>query len=113
MCGMAIPNESDREAAVTAAAAGAEGWKFLRQKPIGPFVVDFACVEARLAIEIDGATHSTAWEIDYDRRRTRFLEREGWGVLRFWNSEIFQNLDGVVETIRNATREQENWPANR
>jgi len=86
-----------------------EGWKFLRQSPVGPFVVDFACIEVRLAIEVDGATHGTKDEIDYDERRTRYLEREGWRVVRFWNSEIFQNLDGVVETIRNAAWEQENW----
>jgi very-short-patch-repair endonuclease len=86
-----------------------EGWKFLRQPPIGPFVVDFACIEARLAVEVDGATHSTAEEIDYDQRRTCYLEREGWRVVRFWNSEIFQNLDGVVETIRGAAWEQQHW----
>jgi very-short-patch-repair endonuclease len=87
----------------------AEGWKFRRQPPVGPFVLDFGCVEVRLAIEIDGATHSTDEEIDYDQRRTRYLECEGWRVVRFWNSEIFQTLDGVVETIRSAAWEQQHW----
>jgi very-short-patch-repair endonuclease len=86
-----------------------EGWKFRRQPPVGPFVADFACLEVRLAVEVDGATHSTAEEIDYDARRTRYLERHGWRVVRFWNSEIFQNLDGVIDTIQDAAWEQENW----
>jgi very-short-patch-repair endonuclease len=91
----------------------AEGWKFRRQPPIGPFVVDFGCMEVRLAIEVDGATHSTAEEIAYDERRTQYLESLGWRVVRFWNWEITRNLGGVVETIRNAAWEQESWLAGR
>ena len=70
---------------------------FRRQVPVGPFVVDFLCARARLVIEIDGAQH--ALRRRYDAARTRFLERRGYAVIRFWNHEVFANLDGVVETI--------------
>jgi very-short-patch-repair endonuclease len=89
---------------------GSQGWKFRRQPPVGPFVLDFACVEIRLAIEVDGATHATEEEIAYDASRTRYLEERGWRVVRFWNREVFGNLAGVVDTIRNAAWEQD-WLA--
>jgi very-short-patch-repair endonuclease len=82
------------------------GWKFRRQVPVGPYIIDFACVEARLAIEVDGATHRTVEEIAYDMRRTSRLEAEGWRVVRFWNREIFDNLQGVAESISQAADEQ-------
>jgi very-short-patch-repair endonuclease len=87
------------------------GWKFRRQPPVGPYVPDFACLEIRMAIEVDGATHAADDEIAYDTRRTRYLEERGWRVMRFWNREVFENLAGVVDTIRNAAWEQENWLA--
>ncbi|MFN7056175.1 endonuclease domain-containing protein [Hyphomonas sp.] len=81
------------------------GYRFRRQVPVGPCIADFACLELKLIVEVDGATHSSADEIAYDRRRTAFLEREGWHVWRVWNIEIDENLDGVLEglliTIRN------------
>ena len=86
-----------------------QGWKFRRQAPVGPFIIDFGCIEICLAIEVDGATHSSEDEIAYDKQRTRYLEREGWRVVRFWNAEIFQNLDGVIDTICKAAWEQDNW----
>ena len=82
-----------------------EGWRFRRQHPIGPYIADFACVEGRLAIEVDGATHHTQEEIAYDERRTRFLESRGWRVLRFWNGEVIANRVGVNETILGALQE--------
>jgi very-short-patch-repair endonuclease len=85
------------------------GWKFRRQAPAGPFVLDFACVEIRLAIEVDGATHGSEEQRDYDDRRTRYLEAEGWRVIRFSNDEIFKNLRGVVESIHGAAMEQREW----
>jgi len=90
-----------------------QGWKFLRQTPVGPFIVDFACLEVLLAIEVDGATHHAKDEIEYDASRTRYLESQGWRVVRFWNREIFENLNGVVDTIHNAALEQEQWLASR
>jgi very-short-patch-repair endonuclease len=73
------------------------GLKFRRQQRLGPFVADFACQSARLVIEIDGDSH--AHQIDYDARRTEFLIREGYRVLRFTNSDVMDNLEGVCRAI--------------
>ena len=75
-----------------------EGAKFRFQHTIDPFIVDFTCIEAMLIIEVDGSQHSEA----ADAGRTRFLEEEGFRVVRFWNTEVLQNLEGVVEVIRAA-----------
>jgi very-short-patch-repair endonuclease len=75
------------------------GYQFNRQKKIGPYYPDFSCAAARLIVEVDGATHSTAEERAYDASRTAFLEREGWTVLRIWNDDVYRNETGVVETI--------------
>jgi len=75
------------------------GYRFRRQGPIGPFIADFACVDLKLVVEVDGATHSAEAEIAYDRRRTMFLEEEGWHVWRVWNNEIYENLEGVLEGL--------------
>ena len=64
------------------------------------FIVDFACYEARLVVEVDGATHTTEAELEKDRRRDEKLRANGNSVLRFTNDEVFHNVDGVVETIR-------------
>jgi very-short-patch-repair endonuclease len=74
-----------------------DGYKFRRQAPIGPYVVDFVCFEKRLVIELDGSQH--AERTDQDEQRTRYLERQGFRVIRFWNVEVFENLDGVLECI--------------
>ena len=78
-----------------------DGWHFRRQHPVGPFIADFACAARRLIVEVDGATHSTDAEIAHDRRRTAFLAEQGWTVLRFWNDEVYRNLDGVLMMISN------------
>ncbi|MBI1829926.1 MAG: DUF559 domain-containing protein, partial [Planctomycetes bacterium] len=73
------------------------GFKFRRQHPIGAYVVDFASVECKLIIELDGVSHlSSRCE---DEKRTRLLEAEGWLVLRFWNTEIYEDLEPVKEAI--------------
>ena len=77
-----------------------EGFKFRRQVVLGDFIADFACLEARLLIEIDGATHSTHEELARDRKRSAKLTAMGFALLRFTNDEDFCNLDGVLETIR-------------
>jgi very-short-patch-repair endonuclease len=74
------------------------GAKFRRQHPIGPFVADFACIAAKLIVEVDGATHGSE-QLAYDTRRTKYLESQGWTVLRVSNTDICENMDGVWRTI--------------
>lgn len=76
------------------------GFKLRRQVIIDDYAVDFACFEARLVIEIDGATHSTDAEIARDAQRSRVIGSQGYDVLRFQNRASYDNVDGVVETIR-------------
>ncbi|MFP6712735.1 MAG: endonuclease domain-containing protein [Rhodospirillales bacterium] len=76
------------------------GYRFRRQVPIGPYIVDFFCPELKLIIEVDGGHHATTQA--HDQRRTRWLESNGYPVLRFLNNEIFENLDGVVLKITQA-----------
>ncbi len=78
-------------------------FKFRRQHEISPYIVDFVCLEAHLIIEIDGGQHAGAGE--YDSARTDFLQSAGYRVLRFWNNEVMENIDGVLEIICNALRE--------
>jgi very-short-patch-repair endonuclease len=72
---------------------------FRRQVPLGPFVVDFCCLEHRLIIEIDGAQHGTDAAIVYDARRDLFLQREGYRVLRFTTSDVNRDMNAVLDTI--------------
>lgn len=75
------------------------GARFRRQHPIGPYITDFACPAAKRIIEVDGATHSTPDELAYDARRTKYLESEGWAVIRVTNTDIYENIDGVWRLI--------------
>ena len=79
------------------------GIKFRRQYAVGGYVVDFFCPDARVAIELDGGQHATPR--DYDVRRERDLTVRGIRTVRFWNSDVLQNLDGVLMTILAAIRE--------
>jgi len=74
-----------------------EGWKFSRQMPIGPFVADFLCREAKLVIELDGISHDARQ--DEDRRRDSYLRVQGYWTLRFSNADVMSNLEGVLMTI--------------
>ena len=74
-------------------------YKFVRQLSIGPYFADFATREHKLIIEVDGDTHSTAAEVEYDKARTAFLEAQGWRVHRVWNNDVFTNLAGVCDHI--------------
>jgi len=69
-------------------------YKFRRQFPIGPYIADFACFARRLVIELDGGQHASAQS--YDEARTRYLESQGWRVLRFWNNDALANPEGVL-----------------
>lgn len=73
------------------------GFRFRRQAPIGPYIVDFVCFEAKLIIELDGGQHATNAEAD--AVRSRWLEGEGFRVLRFWNNEAILSWDGASEVV--------------
>ncbi len=73
------------------------GFKFRRQQPFGEYVLDFYCSNASLALEIDGETH--LGKESADDRRSQWLEQQGIKVLRFWNTQIYDELDGVLELI--------------
>ncbi|SME94207.1 Very-short-patch-repair endonuclease [Tistlia consotensis] len=74
--------------------------KVRRQHPLGPFVVDFACLQAGLVVELDGGQH--AGDVEADERRARYLQSEGFRVVRFWNHEVIENMEGVLTAIAEA-----------
>ena len=76
-------------------ASGLDGHKFSRQIAVGPFICDLVCRRARLVVELDGGHHGG----EDDARRTRFLESQGYDVLRFWNHRVFENVESVLITI--------------
>ncbi|QJU57201.1 endonuclease domain-containing protein [Sphingomonas sp. AP4-R1] len=82
--------------------------RFTRQLAIDRYVVDFACRSARIAIELDGGQHSSRTE--EDAARTAHLEQQGWTVLRFWNNEVRDHLEGVVDTILRAVSRASTHP---
>jgi very-short-patch-repair endonuclease len=75
-------------------------YKWRRQMPVGPYFADFACFATKLIIEVDGGQHATGTE--YDDRRTRFLQAQGYRVLRFWNNDVLGNCGGVMRQIAEA-----------
>jgi very-short-patch-repair endonuclease len=79
-----------------------KGYKFRRQVPIGRYVADFVCHEARLIVEIDGGQHDRS--SCREAARTEFLQNEGYRILRFWNNDVVANLDGVHQTIAGELR---------
>ena len=72
------------------------GFKFSRQMPVGPFICDFLCRERSLVVEVDGGQHA---DNHRDIARTAYLERLGYRVIRFWNTEVMVNLEGVLQSI--------------
>ena len=75
-----------------------EGLKFRRQQPIDNYIVDFVCFERRIVVEVDGGQH--ALQKEDDLLRDTYLTQQGFQVLRFWNNEVLQNINGVLEVIR-------------
>lgn len=73
------------------------GQRFRRQHPIGPYIADFACVEQKLVVELDGGQHQE--QQAYDEHRTAFMQAQGWRVLRFWNNDALDNMEGVLFRI--------------
>ena len=75
------------------------GFKFRRQVPIGPFIVDFVCEEKRLVLELDGGQHNDAAAKDYDDARTAWLKAENYQVMRYWNHEVKPDWDLIAEHL--------------
>ena len=74
-------------------------YRWLRQRPIGNYIVDFYCPKLKLVIEVDGATHLRKKDITYDQKRNKELEKLGLKVLRFWNDDILNGLDEVINVL--------------
>ena len=83
-----------------------DGAKFRRQAPVGDYVVDFICVERRLIIELDGGQHNEPSKRSADEQRTRWLNCQGYHVLRFWNFQVLEEFDDVLECIWQAIRDR-------
>ena len=78
-----------------------DGFRFRRQHPIGEYIVDFVCLQAKLIVEVDGGQHAEGL-LAYDHRRDSWLVSRGFCVLRIWNAEVFKDLDGVLRRIADA-----------
>jgi very-short-patch-repair endonuclease len=78
------------------------GFRFRRQVPIHGYIADFACLSARMIIEVDGARHSKQGGHLLDEKRTEWLEARGYRVLRFWNSDVLSDIDRVIGYVYNA-----------
>ncbi|MBL8518713.1 MAG: endonuclease domain-containing protein [Betaproteobacteria bacterium] len=84
-----------------------EGHRFRRQHPLADFIVDFVCLEKRLVVEMDGGQHADSAA---DQFRDAWLAKEGYRVLRFWNFDVMEHLDGVMEAVRIALGERSTPP---
>ena len=80
------------------------GVSFRRQHALGPYVADFCAIKAKLIIELDGSQHLEQEE--YDQARTAYLESQGYKVIRFWNNDVMNDINGVIRAIEIALREQ-------
>lgn len=80
------------------------GYGFRRQHPIGSYIADFACTKQKLIVELDGGQHNEHTAAAYDNIRTTALEKLGYRVLRFWNNDVLENIEGVCETILHALK---------
>jgi very-short-patch-repair endonuclease len=81
------------------------GLRFRRQFPLGPYFADFVCLPARLVIEVDGGQHGEAGQMAHDMRRTAWLERNGFRVLRFWADQVMTDLPAILDGIEIALRQ--------
>jgi very-short-patch-repair endonuclease len=91
---------------------GQLGVSFRRQHPVGPFIVDFAAPAIHLIVELDGGHHGTPDALLRDQQRDALLKDKGFHILRFWNAELYENAEGIVETIWRAVQERLSIPAN-
>ncbi len=84
------------------------GFNFRRQHALGPYIADFCSPQLRLVIELDGSQHREHEE--YDEERTRYLESQGYRVIRFWNDQVLNDLEGVLKAIISAMRNESGSP---
>jgi very-short-patch-repair endonuclease len=77
-------------------------WHWRKQVPLGPYIADFCSHRAKLIVEADGGQHGEPQQVEHDAERTRFLEGEGYRVLRFWNHDALANTDGVLRMVADA-----------
>lgn len=80
------------------------GFHIRRQAPVGPYIVDFVCFSRKIIIEADGGQHGLPPHLEQDRMRDAFLRSQGYRIMRFWNSDIDANLDGVMAVIAAALK---------
>ena len=80
------------------------GVKFRRQHAIGNYVPDFVCVKKKLIIELDGGQHTE--QAEYDNERTKFLESQGYKVIRFWNKDVMNDINGIIRNIQFSLEEK-------
>ena len=94
-------NQTDAEKALWARVRNKQffGLKFFRQYSVGPYILDFYCPEKKLAVELDGGQHNLPDGREYDAERTAFLNGHGIVVVRFWNNEVLQEIEGVLERL--------------
>ena len=91
------PTDAERRLSQKLKRRQISGVKFRRQQPIGPYIVDFVCFERRVVVEVDGSQHSE--QLHYDEQRTRWLEAQGYRVLRFWNNDVLANTEVVAQAV--------------
>ncbi|OHD06313.1 endonuclease domain-containing protein [Sphingopyxis sp. RIFCSPHIGHO2_12_FULL_65_19] len=89
--------EAERKLWIQISARKLAGVRFNRQFPIGPFICDFVSRTAKLVIEVDGGQHAV--DVEKDQSRTAFLEAQGYRVIRFWNNDVVERIEGVVSEI--------------
>jgi very-short-patch-repair endonuclease len=89
------------------------GGNFRRQRPIGPFIVDFYCHEVRLVVELDGESHNHTAQAEHDELRTEWFQDRGYRVLRFWNQDVLRDTDSVIAAIVEALSPSAPSPAPR
>jgi very-short-patch-repair endonuclease len=86
---------------------GIAGLRFRRQVPIGPYIVDFFCPQHRLVVEVDGGQHAFDDDAGRDRERDAWLASQGYGVVRVWNNDVMENVEGVCAAIATAAHDTE------
>lgn len=75
------------------------GYKFVREHVVGSYIADFVCRSKKIILEVDGGQHANTDTVEYDQKRTEYLESKGYKVLRVWNNEVLTNIEGVLDEL--------------